>query len=65
MANPIKIETKGNELIVTIDVSKGAWDEAPLSKEGKRKLVASTRGNLAVATPSGQAQLQLNLMRTV
>lgn len=59
----MKIETQGDKLIVTIDVSKKAYDEAPPSKTGKRKLVASTHGRVLVNTPAGSAELSLNLMR--
>jgi hypothetical protein len=53
-----------DQLVITIDVSKAAVDQAPPSMSGKTKLVAST-GNpsLSIATPHGGAlRLQLNLM---
>ena len=37
-------ERKGDKFVITIDVSKDALKNAPDSKSGKNKLVASTHG---------------------
>lgn len=43
MAMP-KIEMKGTDLVITIDCSQKAKDEAGPSKGGKTRLLASTNG---------------------
>jgi hypothetical protein len=45
----IKTEVKGTNLIVTIDISKGAIENAKPSSSGKTLLVATTNGNVPVA----------------
>jgi hypothetical protein len=59
----MQVVTKGNELIITLDVSKEAYDNAPASKSGKQKLIATSHGFLMVNTPAGVAKLSLNLTR--
>jgi hypothetical protein len=49
---------KDGKLVITIDISKKALDQAPMSTSGKNKLVASTHGFMVV----GQGlSLSLNL----
>jgi hypothetical protein len=38
------MELKGGKLIITVDVSDKAVKDAPMSKSGKNKLLASTGG---------------------
>ncbi len=60
----MNIENKGDQLIITLDCSKEAWDAAPPSKSsGKTKVVAGTGGFLAVNTKQGMARLSVNLIR--
>lgn len=60
----MNIENKGDKLVITLDISKAAWDDAPPSKStGKTKVVAGTGGFLAVNTPHGTARLSVNLIR--
>ena len=54
-----KTEIKGDQVIITIDVSKDACSSAPLSKTGKSKLVASTGGFKPL---SDKFSLNLNLI---
>lgn len=59
MSNTTPIITvKGTKLIIEVDVSKEAVAKAPMSKSGKNKLVASTRGTMAV----GEFKIGLNVM---
>ena len=59
----MKIEQKGNVLLIEIDVSKVAFDAAIASASGKTKIVDSTHGFTGVVTPGGLCQLSLNLTR--
>lgn len=38
------IELKGDQLVITVDVSDKALKAAPKSKSGKTRVVATTRG---------------------
>jgi|ERR1035437_1496884 hypothetical protein len=59
----MKIEQKGNVLLIEIDVSKAMYDAAVASASGKTKIVDSTHGFTGVVTPGGLCQLSLNLTR--
>ena len=48
----IHTETKGDKLVITVDVSKAVFDAASPSKSGKTKVLASTQGNIPVPCPS-------------
>ena len=52
----IKIDTKGNLLTITIDLSQ----KGLISKSGKSLVIASTEGNQAVGTEKGQFFLGVN-----
>ena len=54
-----KTEFKGDQLIITIDVSKQACASAPLSSSGKSRLVASTGGFKAL---NDKISFNLNLI---
>lgn len=56
----MKFEVKGNELVITIDVSKASIDAATPSQSGKTRVVASTRGFSGISTPNGLVQVSLN-----
>lgn len=53
---PMKVDQLKDRLIITIDISEAARNAAPLSKQGKARLVASTRGFVNY----GEVQLSLN-----
>lgn len=56
----IKMEVKGDNLVITIDTSKVAFDAASPSQSGKTKVLASTRGFTGVNTPLGTVKVSLN-----
>jgi hypothetical protein len=43
-SNGMKIDVKGDKLIIEVDVSKAAIARAQLSNSGKNKLLATTGG---------------------
>lgn len=54
----VKPVVKANQLIITIDLSA----EGILSKSGKSRVIATTSGNVSLATPDGrQFKLGLNV----
>jgi hypothetical protein len=55
----IKIETKGNQLIITIDASQ----DLGMSKSGKTRLVASTQGNQKINIGGTDLFLGINAYR--
>ena len=57
MAEDITANVKGNKLVIEVDVSPDVIKNAPMTKSGKNKLVASTRGSLKV----GQFSVGLNV----
>lgn len=56
----MQVEIKGDKLVITIDVSKAAFESAPASASGKTRVVASTRGFANYITPNGSVGLSLN-----
>lgn len=56
MAN-VSGETKGDKLILTIDISKESRAAAPMSKTGKTKLLATTSGFIVY---NGDIKVSLN-----
>lgn len=54
------MKLNGDKLVITIDVSKAAFDAALPSSTGKTKVVASTRGFTGLQTPNGVVQIALN-----
>jgi len=60
LTKEIKSEVAGNKLVLTIDIS----GKGKVSASGKSMVVASTRGNVAVADTKGLI-LGLNLYRKV
>lgn len=56
----IKMEVKGDNLVITIDTSKASFDAASPSQSGKTKVLASTRGFTGVSTPLGTVKVSLN-----
>jgi len=44
----VQHEVKGDKLIITVDVSKKLIENAPMTKSGKNKNVASTEGFTSV-----------------
>jgi hypothetical protein len=57
MSEDITANVKGGKLIIEVDVSPETVKNAPMSKSGKNKLVASTRGTMKV----GQFSIGLNV----
>ena len=56
--NGIVANIKGTKLIIEVDVSPEAIKNAPMSKSGKNKLIASSRSFL----PVGAFRFQLNVV---
>lgn len=56
----MKVEVNGDKLVITIDVSKAAFEKAAPSTSGKSRVVASTRGFANYSTPHGLVGLSLN-----
>lgn len=54
-----KITAKGDKLTIEVDLS----DEGELSKSKKSTVIASTRGNRAIKTDSGEIVVGLNVYR--
>jgi hypothetical protein len=52
----VKIETKENQIIITIDTSKNLGP----SRSGKTIMVGTTSGNQKVTTPSGDIMVGVN-----
>jgi len=51
------------KLTITVDISPAAIKVAPPSSSGKTKLVASTSGSVAIASPAGSPlSFSLNVM---
>lgn len=57
MAEDITANIKGTKLIIEVDVSPETIKNASMTKSGKNRLVASTRGSLKV----GQFSVGLNV----
>ena len=57
----MNFEVKGDKLIITVDVSKTAFENAVPSSSGKTKVVASTRGFTGLQTPAGVVQISANV----
>jgi len=61
--NNVETKITGDKLVITIDISKQAVEEAPASTSGKTYLVASTNGSLPLtAAHCKTLSLSLNLM---
>ena len=56
----MNVKIEGDKLVITIDVSKAAFEAATPSTSGKTKVVASTRGFSTYQTPNGMVGLSLN-----
>ena len=56
----LHVEVKGDKLVITLDVSKAAFDEAKPSTSGKTKVIGSTHGFANYSTPHGMIGLSLN-----
>lgn len=56
----MNMELKGDKLVITLDVSKAAFDAALPSTSGKTKVISSTRGFTGIQTPLGVVQVSLN-----
>ena len=54
---------KDGSMTITIDVSKEAYDTAPISNSGKTRMISTTSGFVGFDTPSGPVKLGLNLVR--
>ena len=54
------VKIVNDQLIITIDVSKKAFEGAPPSSSGKTRVVASTHGFANYVTPNGSLGLSLN-----
>ena len=57
----VEMSTKGDKLILTIDLSKATIAAAQPSSTGKNRIVASTSGLLPIAGPAGVIALRLGL----
>ncbi len=62
--NNIETKVTGDKLVITIDISKQAVDDAPPSASGKTFLVASSAGSIPLPAVHGLKglSLALNLM---
>lgn len=56
----MNVKIEGDKLVITIDVSKAAFEAAQPSTSGKTKVVASTHGFSGYQTPNGMLNLSLN-----
>ena len=56
----MNVTIDGDKLVITIDVSKAAFANAPSSASGKSRVVASTHGFANYVTPNGSLGLSLN-----
>jgi len=56
----MNVAVNGDKLVITIDISKAAFEAALPSTSGKSRVVASTRGFANYATPHGTVGLSLN-----
>ena len=63
MAHNVKAEVKGDQLILTIDVSKASFESAPASSTGKMHLVGTTSGYIGQSGPGGMFKFSLNVGR--
>lgn len=61
-ANGLQINVKNGKLIIEVSVDKEAREKAPLSNSGKTKLVATTRGFMAIGDGLG---ISLNVTSAV
>ena len=52
-------EVKNGKLVITVDVSDEKIKDAPMSKSGKSRLVASTNGFVGVG---GKVRMSLNII---
>jgi hypothetical protein len=57
----VNIKVQGDKLIIEIDISKSARDNAPPSKTGKSRMVATTSGFVPVIGADG-LKLSLNVI---
>lgn len=55
----LKMEVKGNKLVIEVDVSDDALKNAPMSKTGKSRMVATTGGFNAV---NDKVRVSLNVI---
>jgi hypothetical protein len=57
----IKTEMKGDNLVITVDCSQAARDVATVSSTGKTRMLGTTSGFTALATPHGIVKASLNV----
>lgn len=60
MANVPTFEVKGDKLVITVDASKAALDNAAPSASGKTKLLASSHGFLTAVVGDKAVKISLN-----
>lgn len=56
----MQMKIEGNKLVITLDVSKEAFDAATPSASGKTKVIDSSRGFTGISTPNGIVKVSLN-----
>jgi len=61
MAN-VQCAIEKDTLVIRVKADPNSIKAAPASKTGKTRLLASTHGALAVATPHGELKVALNVM---
>jgi hypothetical protein len=57
------VTIKDGTMAITIDVSKDAYEAAPVSNSGKTRMICTTSGFVNFDTPAGPVKLGLNLVR--
>jgi hypothetical protein len=60
MANIPTVKLEGNKLVITIDASKEAFENAGPSSSGKTKLLASSHGFIMAAAGDKVVKISLN-----
>lgn len=58
----MKVEFKSNNVVITIPCSKKDVDNAPESKKGKSRMIASSKGFMQVPGAPEGVKLSLNLI---
>ncbi len=56
----IHTEVKGNKIVLTIDCDEAAKNAATVSSTGKTRMLGTTSGFTALATPIGVVKVSLN-----
>lgn len=57
----VEVSVSGDKMTITVDISK----EGTVSKSGKSKVIASTKGNKKVETERGDVMIGLNVYTSI